>query len=282
MKFKEMIDNYLFDSSMYKSKGTYAFDVSHCKILFEYFRDVKSKKISFQKVVDFIKHQQMQGVKNNTINKRVQMLKRIFKFNNEKADFLEIKKLKEDFVTFGKLEKEALEKLNQVVDELKSLKSKLIILLLLDTGCRLNELLNIERENINLDNRSILLTKTKANGQRYVYFSTSTKKLLKKYLQKTIKLNVKWLFYNSKTLNKMEGTSIESMFYRIRKKYNFDKLSPHRLRHTLSSRIYENGADLVFIQLILGHTNLETTKRYIHTDNLHNLKKYDKYNKKNT
>ncbi len=71
--------------------------------------------------------------------------------------------------------------------------------------------------------------------------------------------------------------ALERMFARIRKKYNLKNFSPHRLRHTLSTNLYANGGDLLFIMSIMGHTNMNTTKRYIHENKELNLKLYDKY-----
>ena len=69
------------------------------------------------------------------------------------------------------------------------------------------------------------------------------------------------------------------MFARIRRRLKIKNFSPHRLRHSLCSELYHNGANKVLISTILGHSNVNTTKRYVHPDLKRNLKMFDKYHK---
>ena len=74
----------------------------------------------------------------------------------------------------------------------------------------------------------------------------------------------------------MTISCVEQIFSRIRKRFGLDKFSPLMLRHTFSTNLYNNRADLVFIETVMGHSNTETTKRYIHTDVKANRDKYDR------
>lgn len=156
-----------------------------------------------------------------------------------------------------------------------SLPMRTIILLFLDTGVRLTELLNIKVENVDFVNRHIFLTITKTKKSRYVYFTVNTGKILKKYLGKDDR---KYLFVTRQG-KQMKVSGIESAFSHIRKKYGIKRLSPHMLRHTLATNLYNSKADLIFIESIMGHANTETTKRYIHTDVDSNQKRYDMWKK---
>ena len=69
------------------------------------------------------------------------------------------------------------------------------------------------------------------------------------------------------------------MFARIRRRLKIKNFFPHRLRHSLCTELYHNGANIVLISTILGHSNVNTTKRYIHPDLKQNLKMFDKYHK---
>lgn len=91
-------------------------------------------------------------------------------------------------------------------------------------------------------------------------------------------LSRKYLFVN-KNGNKLQRSAIESMFARIRKRLKIKNFSPHRLRHSLSTEMYHNGANILLISNILGHSNVNTTKRYIHPDLKNNLKMFDRAHK---
>jgi integrase len=70
-------------------------------------------------------------------------------------------------------------------------------MLLIDTGIRRRELINIEIANINLVGKSIHLTRRKTNKNRYIFLSDTTLKVLKLYLKLLPHKNYKYLFINS-------------------------------------------------------------------------------------
>lgn len=273
MLLSEMFQNFYENAEIYNAPGTLRYYRDTYRVLLKRFGDIDSSLITKKMIVSFIKDCQ-QILSNNTINKRIAFLKSMYRYNELTSDFLTMKKLKEKFVTFGYISESTLIKVYNEVFPFLNLQAKLIIMLLLDTGCRANELVNIKVENIDLENRCILLLKTKTGNPRSVYFSKSTAVVLKNFLKNG---SNEFLFYNPKTKSHINVGALESLFARIRKKYNLKNFSPHRLRHTLSTNLYANGGDLLFIMSIMGHTNMNTTKRYIHENKELNLKLYDKF-----
>lgn len=139
-----------------------------------------------------------------------------------------------------------------------SIQNRLIIMLLLDTGVRRNELLHIELKNIDLINNRILLTETKTKKDRYVFFRDETKyKYIIPYM-KTIS--------SSKYLFNISSNGFMSLFERIKKRLNFSKFHAHMLRHTHATLLLKNNANLELIRILLGHSNLNTTKKYLHSN----------------
>lgn len=274
MLLTEMYENYKIYAEVYNAPGTLRYYKETINVLLKYFGNVDSSKITKNVVFKYIKYLMDSGLSNNTINKRIMFLKAMFKYNEIDSDFLKIKKLKEEFVTFGCVDPTTLKRIIKEILPQQNLQCQLIVRLLLDTGVRANELVNIKIKNIDLDNRNILLEKTKTGKIRKVFFTDFTKQLLMKYL---INNKHEYLFYNSKTKTHITVSALESQFARLRRKYKLEKFSPHRLRHTLSSNMYANGSDYLFIMKILGHSNMNTTRRYIHDDDLQKLQKYDKY-----
>ena len=265
---------YLENVKIYCAPGTFSFTETHIFIMNKEFGPIKIKKINKAFLLNQVATWKGRGLSANTINKRIALLKRIFKFNKIKSDIFEIKKFKEKFITFGVLNLEDRQKLKLILPEL-SLRDSLMISLFYDTGIRLNEMLNLRVNEIDLNFRIIHLTTTKTNTPRKVFFSTETKKKLENYLKN--KSDHIFLFEKSPG-EKMTPNSIELLFRRIRRKYNIKLLSPHVLRHTLSSTLYVNKADLIFISTLLGHSSPNTTKRYIHYDEILLRTKYDELN----
>ena len=218
---------------------------------------------------------------NNLINnKKQQKLKETEKKNPEQEKYKEElkaiqKKLKEKFITYGALDDLTINKLYSILPKL-SLYNQCMILIFLECGVRVNELIHIKTKNVNLTNRCIFLEYTKTNKPRYVYFSVATRDLLKVYIENKTSKSM-YLFTAKKSDEILSRYTINGIFSRIRKKYNFPKLSPHMIRHTLSTKLYNNGANILFICSIMGHSNPNTTKRYVHNDLANDLKMFDTF-----
>ena len=130
--------------------------------------------------------------------------------------------------------------------------------MLIDTGARISEILNIKISNINYSNNTIYLDVTKTHNSRYVPYTEATKVLLKKYIEEND-------FKNNKLFD-LSISGVESLFRRIKDRLNLNKFHPHMLRHTLATKLHKNGVSIMIVQKIMGHKNISTTERYIHFD----------------
>lgn len=264
MNLQQMQYNFLHYVKINLSDGTYRCYKNHLDYTIKYFNENKilySNQINLDVLSNFINYQKERCVKNSTINKRLKPLKLMYRFNNilNNEIFLQ-KKLKEDKKTFPILSKYEMQKLNIYLSNSKlSFRNQLLIQLLIDTGVRLNEVLNIKVKNINFDTSSIYLDITKTKENRYVYFTKNTLTLLTRYILENN------LTKNDKLFN-LTSSGVLSLFYRIKKTLNFTEFHPHMLRHGLATNLNKKGMSVFEIQLIMGHTNVATTQRYIHLD----------------
>lgn len=148
-----------------------------------------------------------------------------------------------------------------------------IISLFLATGIRLSELINMNLENINFENDSIVVL-GKNNKQRTVYFHKYCKQKMLEYInvryrsQKIIKLNSP-LFINR--YGKRIGIdAVEDICKNAYKLMELDGLgyTTHTLRHTAASIIYMYvKEDMLLLKQFLGHSNITTTQIYTHISN---------------
>lgn len=188
----------------------------------------------------------------------------------------EVRKVK--FLNLEQLEKLLL---SPIADNLGGLRDRAILEVLFSTGLRVGELVELNREQINLlylkryNIKELELSITGKGGYpRTVYFSKRALRWLMKYLEERID-DDKALFINLK-LDRMQNNkrlttrSVE----RIIKKYvkiaglPIDT-SPHTLRHSYATDLLEQGVDLRTIQEFLGHRNIVTTQVYTHVTNKH-------------
>lgn len=282
MRIKDLVKDYLLFIERQHSKGTFKFYVSHLNHFLKFCVDNKLEHVSQlnnQAINDYISFMK-QTCENVTINKRVGILKRLFKRMNVDHPYLQsIDKLKERSKTFDMLSRKELKRIIGYVDSLpdeinNNMMYKGIINLLADTGARISEILAIEKKNISFENNYgfILLTKTKTKEDRFVPFSVRSIDLVKKIAADNPKSQ--YLFYNKL---KARPTTYDDVIFFMRKlkdKLDIDKLHPHMFRHSMATIWLENGADLKSVMLVLGHKNMKTTDRYLHNSITHITKTY--------
>lgn len=263
-----MKDNYLNYVLTYNNFETYKCYEHHLSIILNYlffnFNLKNSYDVKDYHLFEFIKFQKKKNLSNSTINKRLNVFKRMYKFF-KLNDFSNVFTLKEAYTTFNSLNLNEIKKLvNYIKNSNLCLQNKLILSLMLSSGIRRSELIKIKVSNIDLDNNSILLTKTKTGNSRFIFFDDFTRYYLIKFLK-----NHKYQY-----LFNIKLSAIDSLFRRVKKVCNFRKFSPHVLRHTYATILVNNDTNLEFIRITLGHTNLNTTKRYLHYNTNNLLKTY--------
>lgn len=149
-------------------------------------------------------------------------------------------------------------------DDLLNYRNNLMIRLILDSGIRLSELVNLKLNNINIE-ENMLFIRGKGNKDRFTFFTNETKKILVNYLvnirSKLITESSENVFL-SKQGAPINKRTFEKMLLKIKLRDSSISIHPHLLRHTFATRLLEEGADLKMVQELLGHESLSTTQIY--------------------
>lgn len=141
-------------------------------------------------------------------------------------------------------------------------RNRAIILLLLDTGLRAEELCGIKVQDCDLKNRSLRIT-GKGDHQRIIPFCPRTGQALWKQLaDRPGALPSEPLFL---TLNNtaLDRHRLFKQLRSIGKRAGVKDAHPHRFRHTFAINYLRNGGDPYTLQMILGHSTMEMVKRYL-------------------
>lgn len=216
------------------------------------------------------------GYSNATINKLTDLLKRIMKVccdleyisSNPIAG---IKKLKETVPQIKTIEIDTIKKIENYIFNLPinaiNLRNIVLILLLNDTGARINEIRHIKIKNVLLESNCIFLDFTKTNKPRYVYFRDITKHYLKQYLF-FLRENTEYLFVNFQSGEIISKNPIYEFIDKMKSDLKIDySISPHKWRHTLATNLVNENVNLNEVMEVLGHTQFSTTRRYLHQEN---------------
>lgn len=150
------------------------------------------------------------------------------------------------------------------------LRDKSILELLYATGIRVGELVGIDVEDVNFEEK-LIRVRGKGKKERLVPFGRKAEDSLVSYMRArpTLarrKLEEKALFLNYQG-DRLTSRSVERNVDKyIRMTALRRKISPHSLRHSFASHLLSRGADLRVIQELLGHESLATTQKYTHLD----------------
>jgi site-specific recombinase XerD len=153
-------------------------------------------------------------------------------------------------------------------------RERAIIETLFATGVRIDELLHIRLENIKWDTKQIWIRKAKNNQERFVLFTHECAERLRPYLENR-KVNSDYLFSNPKG-QPLSQCLIQLRFREYSEALGF-KITPHTLRHTFATRLLEKGMEYEYIQELLGHTNINSTRIYTRLMTSDRKKLYDQY-----
>ena len=167
--------------------------------------------------------------------------------------------------------KEFEEMINTCDDSILGIRNRCLLEILLSTGARIGELINIKLSDINISSKEIKVL-GKGNKERIVYINDHTVDALKKYLR-----NSRPLLLNNKRsdnlfINHIGGNlttrGVREILDNIIKKSSLNiKVTPHMFRHTFATMLLNEGCDLKSVQELLGHVNMSTTQIYTHVSN---------------
>ena len=182
--------------------------------------------------------------------------------------------------------------INTYKDEFSKSRNFFIINLLLHTGLRINEALNLDLSDFNIDHNTKHLTiKGKGDKERYIplelnslLFENHELGITQNYteiyfsLRNKIKTSSKALFV-SKRGNRLTCRYIQKFIKELSLVSNINKeITPHKLRHTFATHLLRNGTNIRIVQELLGHSSISTTQIYTHS----NLEDLDRAIKNNT
>ncbi len=175
-----------------------------------------------------------------------------------------IKKVKSPKVIQEPIEGIGIDTVNKLIAVCDSspigIRNKTILLILLETGVRANELLQINIEDINLIDSSILIRQGKGRKPRTVFFGSTAKKVLRKYLRN---LPNKGALFISIGGDRLKYSGLRQLIRRLSQKANLPEQSLHDFRRTFALECLRNGVDPFTISRLMGHTSLQVLSRYL-------------------
>ncbi|MBE8221636.1 MAG: tyrosine-type recombinase/integrase [Bdellovibrionales bacterium] len=193
----------------------------------------------------------------------------------EKAPELRSLKLPKVTVTLPKAlsfeDFQILLKSSQVENDSKTIRNQTLLILLFGLGCRVSELINVNLYDFNQSDASLIVT-GKGNKQRLLPLIDSVLNQVNLYLKNSraslAKKKEDALLVNNRG-NRLSRVDVWRWLktWALKSNLDIDSVSPHKFRHGCATALLNSGTDLRSIQILLGHSSLQTTQIYTSVSN---------------
>lgn len=143
-------------------------------------------------------------------------------------------------------------------------RNRSIIMLMLDCGLRLGEVVNLMLNDIDFVNHYLVIN-GKGSKQRVVPFGFAVSGQLSLYIDyRKHCITDTNSFFLTQQNKAITHNTIKMLFARIKKKKAFSRVYPHLLRHTFATNFVYNGGNLEVLRVLMGHSTINITQIYIH------------------
>ena len=156
----------------------------------------------------------------------------------------------------------------RLFDATVNLKHRLLLMTTYAGGLRGCEVVRLQPRHIHSDRMLIRIEQGKGCKDRYTLLSQALLEQLRSYWRKY--QPGQWLFPNATKTGPMSVHNARRIYYRIKIRAGIQHgHGIHTLRHSFATHLLEAGVRLPVIQLLLGHSNISTTMKYIHVTEQH-------------
>jgi integrase/recombinase XerD len=216
----------------------------------------------------FVIHERDRGIRPVTVNTYVTAMNAVCAWLHQEGHIDEPVRLKK-----LRVEKRMLDLLNDT--QLRALiafrpktyrqwRTHTAVLLVLDTGVRVSEALGLRQRDVDAANL-ILKVFGKGQKERLVPFSPELRKRLYRFEQLQVKKDIRSEFlFAGFGGSRWEKRNSTHALYLLQEKLGLPRFGWHRLRHTFATNYLRHGGDIMRLSMVLGHSQVTTTQRYLH------------------
>lgn len=288
-ELNELYNKFINEKKSYCEEKTITYYEENLTKFIEYVAD---QELTRDIYINYIYELRKKNIKNTSIRTYCRAVKA---FSNwlleneyiEKDITFKVKLPREDKDIVIPLSEDEVIKLDDVImipvfsDTILYLRNALIIHLMLDGGLRKSEVINLNVNDIDVDKNVIYINNSKYNKSRVIPLSSVIKNLYNAYLIDREYSDI-GLLNNTPLLIKADdkritSDTIKSLFRRLKKQSGIDRIHPHLLRHTFATSYLMQGGNLEQLRIILGHSDYNVTRHYLHLAASNKLLNYDYY-----
>lgn len=167
-----------------------------------------------------------------------------------------VKKIKQPFTN---------EEIIELRNNIFSFRDKAIFELLLSSGMRVGELVQLNRNDLDMNNCTVIVH-GKGDKERECFFNDLAKVSIQEYLDTRVDYNPALFVAKQKPYNRVSTGTVEQTLNKLGKRSGVNKVHPHRFRRHFATTLLNKGVHIEQIQQLLGHAEIATTQLYVTTN----------------
>lgn len=261
-------------------KATGTTKITYVSILEDFIKSIDVcivEDLNILVIDNFIDTLSLRGYKPKTIKNKIVVIRSFIKFLYSK-NLIDIRPEAIEIPRTVEVEANFLDEEEQfaLIKSARNLRDKALIMTILSSGLRASEVLNLKEDD--LYRRSLIVSRGKGGKPRVTFIDPLTEKSIREYHHKREADSV-FVFTNSfgKPLSRQylsRMISETALRAGIKK-----RVSAHTLRHSFATNMLRKGARIEDVQPLMGHSNISTTRLYMHFTNEYLRERYDMFNK---
>lgn len=261
-------------------KATNTTKATYICILEDFIKSIKADTVSDLDILvidNFIDTLSLKSYKPKTIKNKIVVIRSFIKFLYSK-NLIDIRPEAIEIPRTVEVEANFLDEEEQcaLIKSARNLRDKALIMTILSSGLRASEILNLKEDD--LYRRSLIVSRGKGGKPRVTFIDPLTEKSIREYHHKR-EVDSIFVFTNSfgKPLSRQylsRMISETALRAGIKK-----RVSAHTLRHSFATNMLRKGARIEDVQPLMGHSNISTTRLYMHFTNEYLRERYDMFNK---
>ena len=261
-------------------KATNTTKATYICILEDFIKSIKADTVSDLDILmidNFIDTLSLKSYKPKTIKNKIVVIRSFIKFLYAK-NLIDIRPEAIEIPRTVEVEANFLDEEEQfaLIKSARNLRDKALIMTILSSGLRASEILNLKEDD--LYRRSLIVSRGKGGKPRVTFIDPLTEKSIREYHHKR-EVDSVFVFTNSfgKPLSRQylsRMISETALRAGIKK-----RVSAHTLRHSFATNTLRKGARIEDVQPLMGHSNISTTRLYMHFTNEYLRERYDMFNK---
>ena len=222
------------------------------------------RKITTEQLREYLAaYQQINNCGKSTVDNIRRNISSFFSWLEEEDHILKspmrrIHKIKTKTKVKETISDEDIERLRDHCEEIRDLA---IIDLLYSTGIRVGELVNLDINDINFEERECIVY-GKGEKERRVYFDAKAKLHLQDYIASRTDSNPALFVTLDSPYARLQISGVEIRLRSLGRKLNLTKIHPHKFRRTMATRAIDKGMPIEQVQKLLGHSQIDTTMQY--------------------